>query len=157
MRIAAALLRLALRPRPDWMISNDPRFYRMLLAVRGLTGARVYYQMDGDVLRGFAVNTATGTLSDVVDGTSSAGFGGSMPIVSSNGTKANTAIVWLIRRGSTLQLEAYDALKLGSPIFAASAGSWSNSFGNAYVSPLEANGRVYVPAYKTVTVFGLKK
>ena len=41
MRIAAALLRLAARQRPDWMVSNDPRFYRMLLAVRGLTGSRV--------------------------------------------------------------------------------------------------------------------
>ncbi|HEX3844260.1 MAG TPA: glycosyltransferase family 4 protein [Steroidobacteraceae bacterium] len=41
MRIAAALLRLAVRQRPDWMVSNDPRFYRMLLAVRRLTGSRV--------------------------------------------------------------------------------------------------------------------
>ena len=41
MRIAAGLLRLARRQRPDWMVSNDPRFYRMLLAVRRLTGARV--------------------------------------------------------------------------------------------------------------------
>lgn len=40
-RIAAALLRLALKQRPQWLISNDPRFYRMLLAVRGLVGARV--------------------------------------------------------------------------------------------------------------------
>lgn len=40
-RIAVALLRLATRQRPDWMVSNDPRFYRMLLAVRRLTGARV--------------------------------------------------------------------------------------------------------------------
>ena len=40
-RIAAALLQLTLRQRPDWMVSNDPRFYRMLLAVRALTGARV--------------------------------------------------------------------------------------------------------------------
>ncbi|MDE2051028.1 MAG: glycosyltransferase family 4 protein [Gammaproteobacteria bacterium] len=41
MRIATALLHLALRQRPDWMISNDPRFYRLLLAIRGITGARV--------------------------------------------------------------------------------------------------------------------
>ena len=40
-RIATGLLRLAMRQRPDWMVSNDPRFYRMLLAVRRLTGARV--------------------------------------------------------------------------------------------------------------------
>jgi glycosyltransferase involved in cell wall biosynthesis len=41
MRIAASLLSLALRQRPDWMVSNDPRFYRMLLALRGIVGARV--------------------------------------------------------------------------------------------------------------------
>lgn len=40
-RIAAALLRLAARQRPDWMVSNDPRFYRMLLALRSIYGARV--------------------------------------------------------------------------------------------------------------------
>ncbi|HEX4267008.1 MAG TPA: glycosyltransferase family 4 protein [Steroidobacteraceae bacterium] len=40
-RIATGLLRLAVRQRPDWMVSNDPRFYRMLLAVRRLSGARV--------------------------------------------------------------------------------------------------------------------
>lgn len=40
-RIGVALLRLALRQRPDWTVSNDPRFYRMLLAVRAITGARV--------------------------------------------------------------------------------------------------------------------
>ena len=41
MRIPLALLRLAMRQRPDWTVSNDPRFYRMLLAARALTGARV--------------------------------------------------------------------------------------------------------------------
>ncbi|HTX04352.1 MAG TPA: glycosyltransferase family 4 protein [Steroidobacteraceae bacterium] len=41
MRIAAVLLWLALRQRPDWMVSNDPRFYRMLLALRRINGARV--------------------------------------------------------------------------------------------------------------------
>lgn len=40
-RIALALLALAVRQRPDWMISNDPRFYRMFLAVRSVTGAHV--------------------------------------------------------------------------------------------------------------------
>lgn len=40
-RITAALLRTTVRQRPEWLISNDPRFYRMLLAARALTGARV--------------------------------------------------------------------------------------------------------------------
>jgi hypothetical protein len=62
----------------------------------------------------------------------------------------------LVCRGATEQLEAYDAGKLGVPIFAANAGVWvGNNTGRAYVAPLVANGRVYVGAYKTVTVFGL--
>lgn len=52
------------------------------------------------------------------------------------------------------QIEAYNAATLGAPIFQSNAGTWSNG-SRAYLSPLVANGRVYVPAYKTVTVFGL--
>jgi hypothetical protein len=122
----------------------------------GPSGGIVYAQINGDVLRGFSVNTgANPSLTQVATGTSSAGYGGSLPIVSSNGTTSGTGVVWLIRRGTTEQLEAYDALSLGAPLFAANAGSWSNSAGNSFLSPMEANGRVYVPAYKTVTVFGL--
>jgi len=40
-RIAAGLLHLAARQRPDWMIAGDPRFYRMLLGLRAIIGARV--------------------------------------------------------------------------------------------------------------------
>ncbi len=123
------------------------------------TGGRVYMQRDSDVLKAFSVSTtSTPSLMQVASGTSAAGYGGSLPIVSSNGAASGTGVVWLVRRGATEQLEAYDAMALGSPIFAANAGSWSNtSYGNSFVTPLEANGRVYVPAYKTVTVFGLTK
>jgi hypothetical protein len=122
----------------------------------GPAGGIVYAQIDGDVLRAFSVNTGSNpALTQVATGTSSAGYGGSLPIVSSNGTTSGTAVVWLIRRGVTEQLEAYDALSLGAPLFAANGGSWSNSAGNSFLTPMEANGRVYVPAYKTVTIFGL--
>jgi hypothetical protein len=73
--------------------------------------------------------------------------------VSSNGATSNTGVVWLIRRDTTEQLEAYDAVNLGAPLFQANAGSWNTS--GPFLSPLVANGRVYVPAYQTVTVFGL--
>jgi hypothetical protein len=120
-------------------------------------GGLVYYQINGDVLRAFGVAVGTTpALKQVVTGTSSAGYGGSLPIVSSNGAAAATGVVWLIRRGATEQLEAYDAVKLGAPLFAANAGVWSSpGNGNSFVTAMEANGRVYVPAYKTVTVFGL--
>jgi hypothetical protein len=119
----------------------------------------VYVQRDSDVLDAFSVSTGQHpALTQVASGTSAAGYGGSLPIVSSNGGNSGSGIVWLVRRGATEQLEAYDAMALGSPIFSANAGTWSNtSYGNSFVTPLEANGRVYVPAYKTVTVFGLTK
>jgi hypothetical protein len=123
----------------------------------GPNGGVVYAQIDSDVLRAFSVATGSQpALTQVATGTSSAGYGGSLPIISSNGTTAETGVVWLIKRGATIQLEAYDALSLGNPLFAANAGTWSNqNYGNSFLTPMEANGRVYVPAYKTVTVFGL--
>jgi len=125
----------------------------------GPTGGMVYVQIDSDVLRGYSVATGSQpALTQVAAGTSQAGYGGSLPIVSSNGAAAKTGVVWLIKRGATIQLEAYDALSLGSPLFASNAGTWSNQgYGNSFLTPMEANGRVYVPAYLTVTVFGLGK
>lgn len=121
------------------------------------SGGRIFYQTGQDVLHGYTVSAGQHpTLSDFADGTSTAGLGGSVPVVSSRGQTDGTAIVWLVRRGVTEQLEAYDADKLGAPIFAANAGVWAgNNTERAYVAPLVANGRVYVGAYKTVTVFGL--
>jgi hypothetical protein len=120
-------------------------------------GGIVYYQINGDVLRSYSVATGSQpALTQLATGTSSAGYGGSLPIISSNGATSGTGVVWLIRRGATVQLEAYDALSLGNPLFSANAGVWSNqNYGNSFLTAMEANGRVYVPAYKTVTVFGL--
>jgi len=122
----------------------------------GPNGAFVYCQIDSDLLRSYAVSAGdTPSLTAAASGTSPAGFGGSTPIVSSNGAAARSGVVWLIRRAANVQLEAYDALRLGAPIFAASAGVWTNSWPNVLLTPLQANGRVYVPASGTVSVFGL--
>jgi hypothetical protein len=81
-----------------------------------------------------------------------------MPIVSSNGSLPNTGLVWLIDRAHTpFGIEAYDAVKLGAPIFTAQIGSWSNNgHNNVFLTPMVANGRVYAPGYKLVQVYGLK-
>ena len=68
---------------------------------------------------------------------------------------AYPAVVWAIERGSpTEQIRAYNAASLGAPLFQANAGNWSNG-SRSYLTPLVANGRVYVPAAGTVTIFGL--
>ena len=120
-------------------------------------GPLVYEQINGDVLRAFSVaTTGTPALTQVASGTTDAGYGGSLPIVSSNANTAGTGLVWLIRRSSPMTIEAYAADALGAPIFTANAGVWSNTNNqNSFVTAMEADGRVYAPAYKTVMVFGL--
>jgi hypothetical protein len=124
----------------------------------GPSGPTVFTQTGGDVLRAWSVNSGSSpSLTNTVSGTSSAGYGGSLPITSSNGSTANTGVVWLIDRANEpFSIEAYDATNLGSPIFSAQIGLWSNAGnGNPFLTAMEANGRVYGPGYKVVQVFGL--
>jgi FtsP/CotA-like multicopper oxidase with cupredoxin domain len=91
---------------------------------------------------------------------------GSQPVVSSNGTTAGTAVVWALKTpgnsGGTISLYAFDALNMSHQLFSAAAGQWTNTtgasyIGGAFVSPLIANGRVYVPTDGAVAVFGLNQ
>jgi hypothetical protein len=121
---------------------------------------------NGSPLSTYAFAPATATLSAVA----SINFGclecrdsGSQPIVSSNGTNPGTAIAWALQtpggNGGTISLVAFDALKM-TKLFQAPAGSWTMTSGASYiagalVSPVVANGRVYVPTDGSVAVFGL--
>jgi hypothetical protein len=124
----------------------------------GPSGPTVFMEASDQVLRAWAV-AANGTpsLTNKVSGTSVGGFGGSMPIVSSNGALANTGVVWMINRGENpFSIEAYDATKLSNPIFTAQIGTWSNpGHTNVFLTPMEANGRVYAPGYLVVQVYGI--
>jgi hypothetical protein len=121
----------------------------------GSNGVGTVFYQDWDVLKSYTVGTgSTPSLTQAHAGTVGSGFGGSFPVVSSNGTTAHTGVVWVLHRDTHMQLEAYDAETLGAPIFAANSGNWSGDRGD-FSSPLVANGRVYSPAYKSVAVFGL--
>ncbi|HEY6292890.1 MAG TPA: hypothetical protein VI455_15175, partial [Terriglobia bacterium] len=103
--------------------------------------------------------------------------GGFFTTVSSNGTTANTAIIWAIARPSGtdnhLTLVAFNGTASGAsltqlwpgPGQSGAAGTWPNTgtaknpltiTGNANLVPTVANGRVYVPSYKQLQIFGLK-
>jgi hypothetical protein len=131
---------------------GGPAFYN------GPSGPTVFTQTGGDVLRAWELAAgSTPSLTNHVSGTSNAGYGGSLPIVSSKSAVANTGVVWLINRANEpFAIEAYDAVNLGAPIFTAQIGKWSNAGnGNPFLTPMEANGRVYAPGYKVVQVYGL--
>jgi len=125
----------------------------------GPSGPMIYYQVSGAVLNGFSLSTgSTPSLALSIQGTNKGSSTGSIPVVSSNGSGAaagDTGIVWLVHRSSPLTLEAYDALTLGKPLFRAVAGQWSATGHGRFITPMVANGRVYVGAVGTVTVWGL--
>jgi hypothetical protein len=90
--------------------------------------------------------------------------GGVTPVVSSNATLAGTAVVWAIKTppGNTsgtgsVSLYAFDGGNLSNTLFAAKAGRWTGNgdTGGVLVTPLVANGRVYLATDGIVTVFGL--
>jgi suppressor of ftsI len=88
---------------------------------------------------------------------------GSQPIVSSYGTNSGTAIVWALQTpgnsGGAITLKAFNALTM-TQLYSGAAGTWTMGSGASYiggalVSPLVANGKVYVPTDGSVAVFGL--
>ncbi|MFI5388225.1 MAG: hypothetical protein ACHQY2_00795 [Candidatus Eremiobacterales bacterium] len=124
----------------------------------GPTGQFVYYQAGGAPLSAYAVTQGQSGVPKLVlssTGSSYSGYGGSLPLVSSFLQKPGTGIVWLIDRSSPLMLEAYDATDVSKLLFRAPAGTWSNPQSNGFLTPLVADGKVFVPASGTVTVFGI--
>lgn len=87
---------------------------------------------------------------------------GFFTVVSSNGLTAGTAIIWGVLRPTSstspqLTLVAFAAAPVHGQLpqlFSGAAGPWPNLGGNANTVPLVANGRVYVAADGTLTIFG---
>ena len=91
--------------------------------------------------------------------------GGSIPVVSSNGTTAGTGIVWFVQKpatssdqdpGTPVTLMAYSASDLTQQLFSTQAGTWTHaSNSNANIVPTVSNGRVYIGSNKQLQIFGL--
>jgi hypothetical protein len=125
------------------------------LSKNGLT---LFVQAQADYLQSYRLNDLTHTFAPTgQQGSTKAGYNGSIPVVSSNG--AVNGIVWLLRRYEPIELEAYDADALGAPICSANVGNWSNPdygiAGNSFLTPIVANGKVYAAAWGIVKIFGL--
>ncbi len=115
----------------------------------------VYYQTDHDVLRSYALSTGSiQKLTQTFAASTVGGYGGSAPIATSNGNIDGSGLVWVVQRKNPVVLEAYDARNLAR-LFSGTGGAFVNPNNNPFISPLVANGKAYVGASSTVTVFGL--
>jgi len=114
----------------------------------------VYYGAVGDALKAFPVTAAKLSATPSSLSTHSFGFPGTTPSVSASGT--TNAIVWAIENNGAI-LFAYDASNLTHELYDSNqaANNRDHISGNKFITPMVANGRVYVGTPNSVAVFGL--
>ena len=114
----------------------------------------VYFGPVGGSLRSFTISggkLATGSAS-----ATPYPYPGTSPVVSANGT-AN-GIVWAHENSNPAVLHAYDASDLGHELYNSSqAANGRDHFGagNKFITPVVADGKVFVGTQNAVAVFGL--
>jgi len=82
-------------------------------------------------------------------------YPGTTPVVSANGTR--DAILWAVENGDPAVLHAYDATNLARELYNSNQAGSRDHFGpgNKFITPMVANGKVYVGTPNGVAVFGL--
>ena len=121
--------------------------------------SKVYYGAVSDHLRAFSI--ANAKLSTPASSMSATSFGypGTTPSISANGD-AN-GIVWAVENNGGGNaggvLHAYDATNLGAELYNSNqaANNRDHFVDNKFITPMIANGKVYVGTPNGVAVFGL--
>jgi hypothetical protein len=119
----------------------------------------VYYGAVDDNVRSFSItNAMLGTTASSASGATFA-YPGTTPSVSANGSTnpPTNGIVWAVENGNTGVLHAYDATNLATELYNSSqAANGRDQFAdNKFITPMIANGKVYVGTPTGVAVFGL--
>jgi Immunoglobulin I-set domain/PQQ-like domain len=115
----------------------------------------VYYGAVGDQLKAFPITSAKLSATPATQSSNSFAYPGTTPSISANGT--SNGIVWAVENGSTGVLHAYNAANLTSELYNSNqaANNRDHFSDNKYVTPMVANGKVYVGTPNSVVVFGL--
>ncbi len=117
----------------------------------------VYYGAVGDHLKSFPITSAKLAGIPASQSVISFAYPGTTPSISANGT--SNGIVWAVenQNGTTGVLHAYNATNLTSELYNSNqaANSRDQFADNKYVTPMVANGKVYIGTTTNVTVFGL--
>ena len=115
----------------------------------------VYYGPVGSPMLAFAITGAKLSTAATAHTSNSFGYPGTTPSISANGT--SQAIVWAYENALTAALHAYDASNLNELYNSNQASNGRDQFGtgNKYVTPMIAQGKVFVGTTNGVAVFGL--
>jgi outer membrane protein assembly factor BamB len=117
---------------------------------------RLYYASNEETLREFRFQNARLIAEPISQTTLKFPYPGSSPSISANGLQ--NAIVWATENTNPTVLHAYDAIDLLHELYSSNtAPSGRDHFGagNKFITPLIANGKVYVGTTNGVGVFGL--
>lgn len=115
----------------------------------------VYYGAVGDHLKAFPVTSALLAETPSSESASTFAYPGTTPSISANG--ATNGIVWAVENASTGILHAYNATNLTNELYNSNqaANNRDQFSDNKFVTPMVANGKVYIGTPNSVVVFGL--
>ena len=127
----------------------------------------IYFWGSGDVLKSIPITNGLPDFTHILSNSTSIGFPGATPSISSNGTAADTAILWAIdssQYGSPgpgpgpAVLYAFDATNISNQLWNSTDGvNNRDKAGNAvkFSTPTISNGKVYIGTSSEVDVYGL--
>jgi len=120
-------------------------------------GANIYYGSVGSPIQRFQFQNAKLRTTAVAKTANSFGYPGTTPSVSADAGK--NAIVWATENTNPAVLHAYNALTMVELYNTNQAANGRDHFGsgNKYITPMIANGKVFVGTTNGVGVFGLLK
>jgi hypothetical protein len=115
----------------------------------------VYYGGQIDNLKAFTISNAKLSTSPTSHSPNQFPYPGTTPTVSANQT--SNAIVWAVSNNNPAVLYAYDATNLANELYNSNQAGTRDQFGpgNKFITPVVANGKVFVGTQTGVAVFGL--
>jgi hypothetical protein len=143
--------------------ANDRNVYQKLLgvlpngvwAMPAYFNNAVYYGSIISPIQAFAITNAIVSRTPFARTANTFQYPGATPSISANGT--SEGIVWAVENSSPAVLHAYNATNLTELYNSNQAGNGRDQFGNGnkFITPMIANGKVFVGTPNGVAVFGL--
>jgi hypothetical protein len=115
----------------------------------------VYYGANNDSIKAFPIVNGMLATSPSSRSGHTFSYPGAAPTISASGT--TNGIVWVVENSYPAVLHAYDATNLSNELYNSTqaSGGRDNFSANKFITPVVANGKVYVGTSNSVAVFGL--